>query len=365
MTCYHPNRVFTIGYNPDGSPVRKFGGQADYLIQTCNGFTAVSGSKPIVSPDGLAYHSFDGRSSVSARAITDFVYVPCGQCIGCRLDHSREWANRMMMELQDPANVFNWFLTLTYDDDHLPLSGFEDDAGLHITYSLSKSDLQRFLKRLRKHFTGTRIRYYACGEYGSTTYRPHYHLILYNVPLVDLKYRQHVDGCNYYTSDTISALWPDGFHLLTDVTWDTCAYTARYVTKKFKGQAAHVYDDLGIVPEFSTMSLKPGLGYWYFENHLDEIYAHDHFYLSSPRGSISCRSPAYFDKLYDVEHHDELMALKSHRLSLAEHAQQLLEAQTSLPYLEALAAKEEVFKSKAKIALNAKNSRFNRKEVNL
>ena len=79
--------------------------------------------------------------------------VACGSCLGCRLDRSRMWATRIVHEasLHDDQHG-NSFITLTYDDDHLP-----DDEGL------KKSDFQRFMKRLRKAMP-QRIRYLMCGS---------------------------------------------------------------------------------------------------------------------------------------------------------------------------------------------------------
>lgn len=94
------------------------------------------------------------------------VTLPCGQCIGCRLEHSRQWAIRCLHEAS--LHEHNCFLTLTFDDEHLPKSE-----------SLDVRDLQLFMKRLRKEY-GKGIRFYACGEYGEKYYRPHYHLCLFN-----------------------------------------------------------------------------------------------------------------------------------------------------------------------------------------
>ena len=93
------------------------------------------------------------------------VQVPCGKCIGCRLDYSRKWAIRCVLEAQ--MHKENCFLTLTYDDEHLPKGE-----------KLEKEEMQKFWKRLRKA-TGTKIRYYMAGEYGTEGGRPHYHACVF------------------------------------------------------------------------------------------------------------------------------------------------------------------------------------------
>lgn len=97
-----------------------------------------------------------------------FVQVPCGKCLECRIQHARDWADRCVIEAKQYK--YNYFVTLTYDDAHLPERN-----------SLNPKDLQLFLKRLRKRFKGVKIRFLASGEYGSS-FRPHYHLILFNLP---------------------------------------------------------------------------------------------------------------------------------------------------------------------------------------
>jgi len=103
------------------------------------------------------------------------VVVPCGQCIGCRLEKSRQWAIRCVHESK--CHDDNIFVTLTYNNENLPKDG-----------SLCLADLQKFMKRLRKKY-GAGIRYFACGEYGEKLKRPHYHVCIFglNFPMRDKK----------------------------------------------------------------------------------------------------------------------------------------------------------------------------------
>ena len=100
------------------------------------------------------------------------IEVACGRCIGCRKEYARQWAMRCLHE----ASLFdeNSFVTLTYDDKHLPAGG-----------TLVKRDVQLFLKRLRRKFSDRTIRYFFSGEYGGDTLRPHYHGCLFGFAFPD------------------------------------------------------------------------------------------------------------------------------------------------------------------------------------
>ena len=172
----------------------------------------------------------------------------------CRSSAASDVYNRQIIELQDNSKAI--FLTLTYNNAHLPMT----DEGYS---TLCKRDVQLFFKRLRRHFVGVRIRYYLAGEYGTRTLRPHYHAIVYGIGLSDfsdLEYR----GCNerkdpFYSSRVMSHIWSNGFILMSDVTWKTCAYVARYVLKK-QGKSSDFHVSRGSVPEFNLSSRCPGIG---------------------------------------------------------------------------------------------------------
>ena len=205
---------------------------------------------PAKLSDPLAYGGIDDLETVGRYQFT----VPCGKCVGCRLDYSREWANRMIIELNDNDKAI--FVTLTYNNNNLPLSEFGSPT-------LSVRDVQLFFKRLRKHFTGVRIRYYIAGEYGSKTFRPHYHAIIYGIGLdsfSDLRmfgYNELKDA--YFTSSTLETIWSHGFVMLSGVTYKTCAYVARYVTKK-QGFNDDFIVESGALPSFNLSSRRPGIG---------------------------------------------------------------------------------------------------------
>lgn len=227
--------------------------------------------------------------------------LPCGQCIGCRLERSRQWAVRCMHE----ASLFsdNSFLTLTYDDDHLPAGN-----------SLVVSDFQDFMKRLRKSIAPRRVRYYHCGEYGEETKRPHYHALLFNHDFSDKKFFTERGGNRIYTSESLSGLWPFGFSVIGEVTFESAAYVARYILKKVTGDSApEHYGDRK--PEYTTMSRRPGIGKGWFEKYSSDVYPADRVIV---RGSIS-RPPRFYDDLLHKQDPSTLAFLKIKREKDAVH----------------------------------------------
>lgn len=210
------------------------------------------------------------------------VYVPCGQCYACRVARSRDWATRCVLEARAYGDK-NSFITLTYDDEHLP-----SDMSLH------KEDFQKFMKRLRKN-TGQKIRYFMCGEYGSLFERPHFHACLFGYKPDDLQLWSVREGVKLYRSPMIEKCWKFGFSTVGDVTYESAAYVARYVLKKMTGECAEEHYH-GRLPEYTNMSLKPGIGTAYFERYCQETYERDYVII---RDGIKCKVPRYFDDIYD------------------------------------------------------------------
>lgn len=155
------------------------------------------------------------------------VPFPCGQCLPCRINKRRLWTHRLILEHLDHET--SSFITLTYDEEHFPHD-----------FSISKRALQLFLKRIRKIYP-FHLRYYAVGEYGSQSHRPHYHLILFNF--------------NPLFHDLIQKCWPYGFTYTAECNFYTIQYVVGYVTKKF------IKKEDTLTPEFALMSKKPGLGF--------------------------------------------------------------------------------------------------------
>lgn len=237
-----------------------------------------------------------GKRSIVFSASLGFpdrpVQIPCGQCIECRLERSRQWAMRCVAE----ASLWmdNIFLTLTYDDLHVPLNG-----------SLVKRDLQLFFKRLRKEF-GAGIRYFASGEYGDKSLRPHYHAVVFNFKPPDGE-NIHLAGRPLYLSRRLARLWPYGFHSYGDVSFESAAYVARYCLKKLTGPEKVNY---GLrEPEFALMSRRPGIGSGWFDKYHSDVYPRDLFMI---RDGQAMRPPRYFDLLYE-RHFSDFDSIKGAR----------------------------------------------------
>lgn len=206
------------------------------------------------------------------------VTVACGQCIGCRLERSRQWAIRIMHE----ASLYesNVFLTLTYRDEDLPSNG-----------SLVLEHTQKFMKRLRKKYTGRKIRFYSCGEYGETTGRPHYHSILFNHDFEDKKYLKSTENDHrIYTSEILDKIWSHGDCYIGSVTFESAAYCGRYVMKKLTGAREAEYGDL--VPEFQTFSRNPGVGAPWLHKYKTDVFPNDFCVVNGQK----VRVPSYYDE---------------------------------------------------------------------
>lgn len=240
------------------------------------------------------------------------VQLPCGQCIGCRLEQSRQWAMRCHHE----ASLYeeNAFITLTYDDAHLPHGG-----------TLVKSDFQRFMKRFRKAIAPRKIRFFHCGEYGDESFRPHYHALIFNYDFSDkVLYKEDSNG-RLYISEELASYWPFGFSTTGDVTFESAAYVARYVLKKKNGEDAknHYFScdpDTGEVftlePEYATMSRRPGIGAGWYERYKTDIFPRDVVIMRGKK----LRPPQYYDRLLEKEDETTIGRIKgSRKRKAAEH----------------------------------------------
>jgi len=263
------------------------------------------------------------------------IEVPCGSCVSCRLAYSKDWANRCTLEaLQYDCN---YFITLTYNDDHLHYG----ELGNATIY---KPDLDDFIKTLRDKFRyrgHQGLRYFYCQEYGDKSLRPHAHLILFNCPLPDLvdffpqddgsiiRQKNNMTGDWYFYSQFIKDCWPHGNILIAPCNWNTNAYVSRYIMKKQKGKNKDVYTKkLGVEPPYIRMSNRPGIGSQYFEDHKDSLINHPYIILPRDHKAPLCSMipRAYKKKIYldrpDIkkEWHDKtLLSIDKNRSLLAGH----------------------------------------------
>lgn len=252
-----------------------------------------------VNPTGKRSLVFNLREAQDDKKIP----LACGQCIGCKLERSRQWAIRITHE----ASLYrknNSFITLTYNNENLPKNK-----------SLNPRHFQLFMKRLRKTF-GPKIRFYACGEYGEKLGRPHFHACLFNLDFPDKKLYKMVNENPIFTSEALSKIWRFGFCSIGELTFESAAYVARYVTKKISGpQALQDFHYMDIdhkgeilaerMPEFALMSRRPGVGKPWLDKFKTDVYPHDFVVLRNKK----LRPPKYYDSLLAREDpfvHDNL-----------------------------------------------------------
>ncbi len=253
-----------------------------------------------VNESGKRSVVFDIHEGFHDRPVT----VPCGQCVGCRLEKSRQWAMRCVHEAS--LHEENSFITLTYDDDRLPRCG-----------SLDKTAFAKFMKRLRRRYDEQRIRFYHCGEYGDRFGRPHYHALLFGFDFAD-KYPWSVRcGLPVFRSDSLESLWPMGQSEVGSVTFESAAYVARYCVKKVTGEQADEHysvtletgEVVHVQPEYATMSRRPGIGKEWYEEFQCEVYPSDGVVI---RGKLM-KPPRFYDGQHELQDPEAMAAVKRAR----------------------------------------------------
>nr|WAE43820.1 MAG: replication initiator protein [Microviridae sp.] len=264
--------------------------------------------------------AFDTKNGLEDMPVT----VPCGQCIGCRLERSRQWAVRIMHESKKSTE--SYFLTLTYNDENLGNN------------ELNKQDIILFIKSYRQNLVekskklnlkqSTKFRYYQCGEYGEKRGRRHHHMAIWKTevdfsnfsragargraiapPLIQDKvispyYQPNIHKYALYTSQELEALWGKGSITIADLTFESAAYIARYIAKNHKETFKKEE------PQYATMSRKPGIGYNHWEKYKNNIRAIDGVIT---RGMVT-KTPRYYDKLFEKHDPEELKTRKEKRI---------------------------------------------------
>lgn len=226
------------------------------------------------------------------------IRVPCGRCMGCRLDRSQDWSTRIIHEAQ--CHESSVFVTPTYSNEHLPSD-----------LSVSIREHQLFVKRVRA-WAGIPLRFFGVGEYGGRLQRPHYHTILFGVDFPDKwAWSRTPVGNVLYRSERLEKLWPFGQCLFGAVTPQAAAYVARYTTKKFNGALAvtaynrtRVDPDTGeerswqVKPEFAVMSRRPGIGTEWFQRYAGDAFPSDFLIIDGQKRRV----PNFYKaKLSDAE----------------------------------------------------------------
>lgn len=263
MTCYHPQAIERI--KPNSQTFLKKNGKH-------NKVRFLGPAKDLMNMD------------IHSSIVSDIKLIPCGKCIGCRIDKARDWAVRICCEAKT-HDTPSWFLTLTYDDEHMT------------SLSLDKKDFQQFIKDLR-NYVGYRysslVRYFGCGEYGDQSGRRHFHIIIFGLPEMDFVPRSSRNGFLYYESKILTELWSKGYVVIANLNINTASYVARYTLKK---QGLKKYDDLGIQAPFILMSTRPGIGYEYFIQHHEDLEQYPFIFLDHKNYPM----PRYFKRLFEEQ----------------------------------------------------------------
>lgn len=253
----------------------------------------------------------------------ELVPRPCGRCIGCRLEYSRQWAVRCAHEAH--MHEKNCFLTLTYNNQNLP----SDE-------SINKQEFKKFIKDLRRFVYPEKLRYYGCGEYGDRFDRPHYHLCIFGFEFED---KEVIEGWRnrkknrfstksimpIYQSPGLSSVWKKGFCSIGEVTMESAGYVARYVTKKVTGNLAddHYQEKEA---EFALMSRMPGIGKPWIEKYFNDVYPKDYFTLNG----VKMRPPRYYDEYLKKVDFDLYEKVKERRRKKAKRDHNIRNAQKGI-----------------------------------
>lgn len=270
MPCYRPQPA-TMGYNP----LSKKWSRPRILYPNAR---AEDGARSFPKAIG-------DTSSVFFRCPEHrYTTLPCGVCFGCRTSNARDWSLRMMHTSRYASS--SYFVTLTYSDDYMPDNGM-----------LDYRDLQLFFKNARHYFQDENqpFKYFACGEYGDKTLRPHYHFAGFNFKFDDLRPFKQTKSGWYYLSQSLREVWEHGHVIVAPLTWQSAAYIARYVTKKMHGANRRYLDEHDpLTGEFLPFPVErafqsKGLGLdWYNDNHkeiwdLDGCLYNNKYLVKPPR----------------------------------------------------------------------------------
>lgn len=227
--------------------------------------------------------------------VTDRISVPCGVCVFCLSNKRNDWTFRINQELKYAKS--GHFVTLTYSDEKLTY-------GEYTSPTLVKDDLQRFFKRLRKYQEKViresdlfnklpklalkwKIRYYAIGEYGTIFGRPHYHILLFNALPLTITYLDNI--------------WGNGIVHVGKVESGSIHYTTGYFLTK------QIYAP-GVLPPFTLMSTKPGIGAKYVDITKSYHQKIQEFSVRSDQG-FNQKMPRYYkNKIfnkYEIDKHNK------------------------------------------------------------
>lgn len=381
MACYHPNKAF----------IRRIpgSGRTEVIV------ASYSTNHIEIDEQGRVYKSTERFVRDSCKiCIREWRAIPCGQCIGCRLEYSRNWANRCSLEMRQHEK--NSFITLTYNEENIPRNPAVDGKAVdpltgEVSYvfsdtdevaTLKKEDLTNFFKALRRKLNEIpkesdeeeqryykkgddnfkSFRYFASGEYGDGG-RPHYHILLFGWSPDDLvSYKKSELGFDYYTSEVLNEIWKKGYVVIAEASWETAAYVARYVMKKAKGKDAKIYEENNVIPEFCTMSRNPGIGKMWYDNNKKCYATFSNKVLPSKGKKRTFNRIRYFDKQFEEEFPFDYETLKEKSNNFQRDKIKLQLMNTSLDYQEQLEVEEEIQTMKTQILSRKGGEHYQKKD---
>ena len=224
----------------------------------------------------------------SVKKFLKYTCVPCGICEECLKARARGFAFRILKECEQYEN--NYFITFTYDDEHIPKNGSY--------FTLVKDEISKFNKQLKTYLKrkglNSNFRFYGVGEYGSTTFRPHYHVIYFNLDIPDLEFYNYDNGNILFNSKFLSDVWKKGHVVVGAVDVGSACYVARYCDKKLNRPKEEKMKIAEIIcPEFSVMSRRPGIAASYMEK-LENDFKNGIYTLFASGNEFSI--PIYYSK---------------------------------------------------------------------
>lgn len=274
---------------------------------------------------------FDPATGETCRAYT----VGCGSCPACRAEYARQWSIRNVCE--SLSHTYSYFLTLTYDDDHVPLT----DGDIP---TLRFNDVSAFIKRLRNYGT---CRFFACSEYGGHTLRPHYHVLLYGFELTDLKPFSRSGSNMTFYSPFLNQLWGHGYVNVADFSAESAAYVSGYAAKKLYSDAS-VFGQSGMEIPTLRMSRRPGIGGDFYEKNYQKFF--DNGSVVVRDGSVATAHGFYRQKMKnDVRVDDRFQRLADMEMSaekLSALSRQYSESVSGVDKFQRFADLADVFRKK-------------------
>ena len=315
--CTRPLKAFHIGYTENGKKKYKI---TNYEIDHLENGIAV---KTAVT------------QNPAAEINRDWIEIPCGKCPGCRLRYSREWRDRCIAE--SLSHEYNFFITLTYDNEHAR-------CGPSGNLTLFKRDLQLFWKRLRT--AGYKFSYFACGEYGDQTHRPHYHALVFGLdlsPYGDL----FVDENGHRRSSVLEAMWYDedskeqlGFVEVGEFNEKTAAYVSRYTYKKAFQDLQLFYDTFQVEPQFVVMSRRPAIGKRFFDDNGVYMFWTSGYNYSTDSGGRKIMPTRYWKKKLEEKYPGFYEEVKNDGVESQMNKRKVLFDSDPRPYTEVLKDQE-------------------------